>query len=454
VGADEEVGGVTAVGASELSTTDAGRYFDPELETLERVRLDALVEQRLLASIQVAYRESALVRAVWDRAGVAVEQITSLPEFAHRAPFVEKQDLRAYLSSSNDPAAGMLGPSARPLVTMGSSSGTTGEITPKPLAFKGSMWTHLNRSFYGSGLRPDDYLMFCYFTFTLGHYFPMRELGARPIYLHHEPAAVPDLFELSRRYEPTLMYLVSVPLLLAVEEYVEREGVDPRDYFGSYRAMICGGEFLGPRLAAKAREWGLPLRMVTSAGDAVGAWQCEHTDGYHFSEDMAYIEVVDPVTGAPLPRDQGPQRGELVATALDDASLLGFTRYRSGDIVDLSHEPCACGRTHGRIWPVGRASDGIAVDGLTIYPREILPMIEDIPATRSGLFQVIRAGAADGVLHLRVGYSGPTEPVGVAEQLASAVESELNIRPRIELVPNDALLRLGPPHKIPRVVDR
>lgn len=430
-------------------------YFHPQVETMERSSLDALVEERLLDSIRVAYAESALVRGIWQRAGVTPDAIGTAEDFRRLAPFIEKDDLRGYLRDSGDPAGAMLGRGVRDLVTMGSSSGTTGEVTPKPLAVGGAMWTHLNRSFWGSGLRPGDYLMFCYFTFTLGHYFPLREAGVKPIYLHHEPASVPHLLALSRQYRPKVCYVMSVPLLVAIEEHVEQEGIDPRESFSSYETIIFGGDFLGPRLAGRCRDWGMPLRQVTAAGDVVGAWQCGRADGYHFYEDVAYIELVDPVTGAPVPRGPGRQRGELVATALADHSLLSFVRFRSGDIVELSHEPCGCGRTHARIWPLGRASDATTIDGLTVYPRDILPLIEAIPASRAGLFQIVRpSGRQSDALHLRVGYAAPGPTGTLAAQISDAVSGALGLRPTVDLVPNEELLRLGPPHKIPRMVSR
>ena len=93
--------------------------FDPDLEMMDRGALDALVEERLLASIRIAYFESALVRAIWDRAGVPVDSMQSLEDFRHRAPFIDKDELRAYIRTSGDPTGAMLGAGVRHLVTMG-----------------------------------------------------------------------------------------------------------------------------------------------------------------------------------------------------------------------------------------------------------------------------------------------------------------------------------------------
>jgi phenylacetate-CoA ligase len=70
-----------------------------------------------------------------------------------------------------------------------------------------------------------------------------------------------------------------------------------------------------------------------------------------------------------------------------------------------------------------------------------------------GLFQVIRTGREADVLRLRVGcgseWSARLDTVG--DDVRAAVLAATGLEPDVELVPNEALLRLGPPHKIPRV---
>ena len=56
------------------------------------------------------------------------------------------------------------------------------------------------------------------------------------------------------------------------------------------------------------------------------------------------------------------------------------------------------------------------------------------------------------VLRLRVGHDGSARSESeLQDRLSEAVQKSTGVTPEIELVPNDALLRLGPPHKIPRV---
>jgi phenylacetate-CoA ligase len=105
------------------------------------------------------------------------------------------------------------------------------------------------------------------------------------------------------------------------------------------------------------------------------------------------------------------------------------------------------------MWPLGRKSDEIVVDGVSVLPLDVWGAIESVDACAMGLFQVIRAERQVDRLRLRVGYSLEPAPRldSVRDELMAAVLGATGVEPEVELVPNEALLRLGPPHKIPRV---
>jgi phenylacetate-CoA ligase len=233
-------------------------------------------------------------------------------------------------------------------------------------------------------------------------------------------------------------------LINAVDEACRRRGFDPRDVFASYRGVTTAGEPLSPRARTLAESWGIELFEHGNVGDVTGSFECTEHDGLHFWEDDVLVEGVDhdPATG----------RCELVATSLTNR-VAPLVRYRSDDIVRLSTDPCACGRTHARMWNVGRKSDEIVVDGRSILPRELWEPVERVDACALGLFQVVRSGREVERLRLRVGYAPGWEhrTDQVAGEVRAAVLEAIGVEPDVELVPNDALLRLGPPHKIPRV---
>ena len=106
------------------------------------------------------------------------------------------------------------------------------------------------------------------------------------------------------------------------------------------------------------------------------------------------------------------------------------------------------------MWPVGRKGDEVVVEGRSILPVDVWLAVESIEATSAGLFQVIRAGREMDRLRLRVGYDEGATTASLAAVRADVIDSvtdAVGVVPDVELVANSELLKLGPPHKIPRV---
>src|SRR6266511_1246254 len=134
-----------------------------------------------------------------------------------------------------------------------------------------------------------------------------------------------------------LMRDLGAEILLCTPSYAARlgevlveEGIDPAEL--SLRAGVFGAE-----------PWSDAMRR-----------QIEAQAGLHVNEDHFLVEVIDPVSGLPLPPGQ---RGELVFTTLTREAQ-PVLRYRSGDVASLDPTPCACGRTLARMSKVyGRIDD-------------------------------------------------------------------------------------------------
>jgi phenylacetate-CoA ligase len=108
------------------------------------------------------------------------------------------------------------------------------------------------------------------------------------------------------------------------------------------------------------------------------------------------------------------------------------------------------------MWPIGRKGDEVVVDGCSVLPVDVWDAIESVDACPLGLFQIVRAARDVDVLRLRVGYAAERvhATATVVDAVRDAVHAAVGVVPDVELVPEDALLRLGPPHKIPRVASR
>ena len=186
--------------------------------------------------------------------------------------------------------------------------------------------------------------------------------------------------------------------------------------------------------------WG--ARCFDHAGATeVGAWafDCQADDGaIHLNELEFFFEVIDPQTGAAV--DEGA-RGELVITTLGRAGM-PVLRYRTGDLIELTTEPCACGRTLARIkgGVLGRADDMLTVRGVNIYPSTIDDLIRALPAIVEYEVEIRRISEMDDLLFkIEIGEGRPF--ADVEHDLLAAFRVQLNIRVSVALAPPGSLPR-------------
>ena len=185
---------------------------------------------------------------------------------------------------------------------------------------------------------------------------------------------------------------------LNIAEVAEGMGVDIRKL--PVRLGVFGAE---PWSDAMRRD--LEARLGVMAVDLYGlseiigpgvAIECGAArNGLHGWEDHFLFEVVDPKTLEPA-REGEP--GELVVTTLTKEAL-PMVRYRTRDITQLTHEPCACGRTHVRIMRVtGRDDDMMIIRGVNVYPSQVEALLVGFPGmaphyqivlTREGVLDVM-----------------------------------------------------------------
>jgi phenylacetate-CoA ligase len=111
--------------------------------------------------------------------------------------------------------------------------------------------------------------------------------------------------------------------------------------------VLCSDRVSEAIVGRLKRAWGCQVFEhygMTEMGLGGGV-DCASHSGYHLRERDLYFEIVDPVTGAPLPVGHP---GEIVFTTLTRQAM-PLIRYRTGDISRFLDGPCACGRVSRRI---------------------------------------------------------------------------------------------------------
>jgi phenylacetate-CoA ligase len=178
---------------------------------------------------------------------------------------------------------------------------------------------------------------------------------------------------------------------------------------------------------------------------------CEEKDGLHWAEDHILVEVLHPDTNEPV--EEGG-RGEMVLTTLKK-SARPMVRFRTGDIVSFTSEPCGCGRTSIRLQGVhGRLDDMLIIKGANLFPSDVEAIARrDHDLTGEYRLIVERANHLD-VLTVEVersaSFSGRNEDL--AHHFARQLKSITGVSAVVKILPADTLPRAT--HKAKRVEDR
>jgi phenylacetate-CoA ligase len=425
------------------------RYFEPEIETMPRAGLEAMQEERILELVPYAYERSPLVRKKWEEARVKPSDINSLADFTERAPFITKDDIRGFRDEAGDPFGGLLCTGYSGATTVFSTSGTTGDATLYAHAWDRwhPFWGAQARDLWGIGVRPGDYVLGVGFKMRGQLYHAEQMCGAVTVMVDTGIGGWAKALDAIRRYRPVWGQLTG--LAAAELDHLSRDH-DMVDLFSSFRGAGFAGEPLGARMRDRLRQWGVEVYLWTSTGDVTAAYECGQHDGCHAWEDTVLLEAVDSSGTEAVPDGE---LGELVATSLDNP-VTPMVRFRSGDIIRMTRQPCGCGRTHARFWPMGRKGEETLVAGRSFVPMDIWRALEQVPETATALFQLVRPAKQIDELRIRVGYD-PDQTTSVADvrdRVCEVITAAVGVPPVIELLPEAELLARGRGGKLPRVV--
>ena len=151
-------------------------FFEPEIETAGRDRIEALQLKRLRETVRRVYEHVPMYRGRLDEAGIGPDGIRSLDDL-RRIPFTVKDDLR-----QNYPF-GMFATPMRDVVRIHASSGTTGKPTVVGYTKEDlSTWsTCMARLITATGVGPDDIAQVAFgyglFTGAFGLHYALEKVG-------------------------------------------------------------------------------------------------------------------------------------------------------------------------------------------------------------------------------------------------------------------------------------
>ena len=342
------------------------KYFQPEIETMPVEKIKELQSERLVKQVAYVYENNKYYRKLMDEKGVKPADIQGLDDLK-KLPFLTKNDLReAY-------PYGLLSCPTKDCVRIQSTSGTTGR---RVVAFYTQhdldLWEDCcARAITAVGGTNEDVcqVSYGYGLFTGG---PGLNGGSHKVGCLTIPTS-------SGNTERQIMFIrdLNATILCCTPSYaaylgetMKEMGLSPEDI--PLKAGIFGAEAWSEEMRQEIQKtMGIKAYDIYGLTELSGpgvAFECSAQTGMHINEDHFIAEVIDPDTLEPVPDGT---YGELVFTSITKEAF-PLLRYRTRDIVKLSHEPCPCGRTHVKMSkPRGRSDDMLIIRGVNVFPSQI-----------------------------------------------------------------------------------
>ena len=337
------------------------------LHAVESVSVDELQSlqlSRLQATLHRAFENVKHYKNAFAEADAHPNDLKGFDDLAG-FPCLSKDDLRRSYPF------GMFAVPRNQIVRLHASSGTTGK--PTVVGYTSAdieTWSQLMaRSIFAAGGRPGDIAHVAYgyglFTGGLGAHYGAEKLGCTVVPM--SGGQTEKQVTLIKDFQPRIILVTPTYCLHLIDE-MERQGMDPSDC--SLEVGIFGAEPWTDGLRSELEtRLGLDALDIYGLSEVIGpgvAQECIETkDGPTVWEDHFYPEIIDLISGDPLPDGEF---GELVFTSLTKQAL-PVIRYRTRDLTRLLPGTARPMRRIERI--TGRTDDMLIIRGVNVFPSQI-----------------------------------------------------------------------------------
>ncbi|MBC5833727.1 phenylacetate--CoA ligase [Flavobacterium sp. F372] len=407
----------------------------PHIEKQSLVEIKAFQELKLQEVLQYMNTNSVYYKNLFKEHNIDVSKITRLEDL-QGIPTTNKEELQ----KNNDD---FLCVPTHKIIDFATTSGTLGD----PVTF-GLTDNDLDRlayneaiSFDCAGIKEGDIVQLMTtmdrrFMAGLAYFLGLRKMKVGVIRVG---AGIPELqWDSILKYKPT--YLITVPsFLLKLIEYADSHGIDYNNL--GIKGAICIGEslrnqdFTNSILADKiASKWNIKLFSTYASTEMSTAFtECEHGVGGHHHPELIIVEVLDDEN---KPVKEG-ESGELTITTIG-VEAMPLIRFKTGDIVKLHTDTCACGRNTLRVGPVeGRKQQMIKYKGTTLYPPAMNEVLNDFDLIENYLIEIYTNDLGTDEIVVKIVVSNPSE--GFLNEVKDHFRAKLRVTPKIEFVTKEVL---------------
>lgn len=368
---------------------------------------------------------------------LGIDGIRSQEDF-EKLPFSSKDDLR------NAYPLGIQAVPDSEIVRIHSSSGTTGKPVIIPYTAKDvDDWaTMFARCYELAGIGKEDRIQitpgYGLWTAGIGFQLGAEKLGAMAIPMG--PGNTEKQLQMMVDLQSTVISATSSYALLLAEEVAKRGLKDKI----ALKKGVIGSERWGDKMRGRIKdELGITLYDIYGLTEIYGPGigiSCDAEDGIHYWDDYIYLEVVDPVTGQPVPDGE---EGEIVLTTLvkEGAPLI---RFRTHDLSRIIPGECKCGCKYPKIDIIkGRSDDMFKVHGVNMFPAQVEEILRAIPGVSSEY--AIALGWDENtkkdvmMMTVEADYNYSFE--NLANTIQEQIKSRIGVRPKVNIVPVGTLPR-------------
>lgn len=230
--------------------------------------------------------------------------------------------------------------------------------------------------------------------------------------------------------------LVGLPVhLFGLARHVDAAAIP----HGRIKSVLLSADYVPQAIVREIENvWGCPVFNhygMTEMGLG-GVVDCGARSGGHVREADLYFEIIDPVTGHPLPDGE---RGEVVFTTLTRTGM-PLIRYRTGDLSRFVPKPCRCGTVLKRLeWVKGRLAGQVRLGGKYLLSMADLDeVLFPLPGLLNFQVTVTQEKGID-LLQVTLFTQG-----GPAEKLCRSARDELGNIPALWLAIAEGGLKIAP----------
>ena len=339
-----------------------GPYFNPEIETMDRGELNALIEERVRYTVKYAAENSPFYRKWFEKQGIGPTEIKTHEDLLD-LPIISGKTIR-----ENQP------PEMREFMfrsvgwedvfTVHETSGTSG--TPKSFFLTWEDWERYSekyaRIFRSQGFGPGDRVVVCA-SYGMNVGANTMTLAARELGMSIIPEGKCTFpLRVIEAYRPTGI-VGSVFKLLSLARRIRAEGTDPQE--SGVDKLVVGGEAFAEESRNYLSEiWGCPVYNTYGSTEGTMCGECNEVSGLHVPEDFVHLDIYDPHLDNYVP--DGECGRVILSTLLPVGAKAGnlLLNYDTEDTtVVLTRKQCPCGRTHMKIMTPQREAETVWVEG-------------------------------------------------------------------------------------------